>query len=145
MSSDFFVEPQTLFRSKGQIRTCLRRRYHSTLVLDTNPAASEPSFVNALSAEPSDVRLEFLDLRFQTLAVRAVLSRVDRLPLEGRVFEPKHIHLATEAFVLGLNILMFAFAHELIVARCGRFGGESNARGGARRSWPRTVRNHAEP
>lgn len=118
-------------------------------MLDTKLAASEPSFVNALSPEPFDVRLEFLDLRFQTLAVRAVLRSVDRLPLEGRVFEPQDIDLATETIVLGLNILIFAFAHELIVARWGRFGGESNARGGAptglAREPCRTPQNRVEP
>jgi len=95
--------------------------------------------VNALGAQPLDVRLELLDLRFQTLAVRVVLSCVDRLPLEGGVLEAQGIDLAAEAIVLGLNILVFAFAHELIVARCGRFGGESNARGGARRRWPENL------
>jgi hypothetical protein len=51
-----------------------------------------------------------------------VLDRVDQLTLEGRMFQPHGINLATKAIVLGLNIFICAFAHVPIVARCGRIG-----------------------
>jgi len=75
--------------------------------------------VHASRSQPLDVRLELLDLRFQTLAMRAVLCCVDRFTLEGRVFEPQG-YLATKPIVLGLNIFIVPVAHVPIVARCGR-------------------------
>lgn len=53
--------------------------------------------------------------------MRPVLSGVDRLTLERRVFEPQGINLAAKPVVLGLEIFIFPFAHVPIVARCGRW------------------------
>jgi hypothetical protein len=75
--------------------------------------------VHASRSQPLDVRLELFDLRFQTLAMRAVLCCVDRFTLEGRVFEPQDIDFATKPIVLGLDILIVPVAHGPIVARCG--------------------------
>lgn len=44
--------------------------------------------MKAMRSQPFDVRLQLLDLCFQSLSMRPVLCRVDRLTLEGRVFEP---------------------------------------------------------
>jgi len=67
--------------------------------------------VHATRSQPLDVRLELLDLRFQTLAMRAVLCYVDGFTLEGRVFEPEGIDFATKPIVLGLDIFIFPVAH----------------------------------
>lgn len=79
---------------------------------------SRDSVVNAFGAHPFAMRLQLFDLRFQSLPMRAVLCRVHRLTLEGRVFEPQRVNLSTKPIVLGLDI--FPFAHVPIVARCHR-------------------------
>ena len=76
--------------------------------------------MNALLSQPLDVRLELLDLRLQSLSMRPVLCRVDRLTLEGRMFEPQGVNLATKPIVLGLDIFLLPFGHVQIVARCRR-------------------------
>jgi hypothetical protein len=78
------------------------------------------SLVHPSCSQPLDVRLKLFDLRFQTLAMRAVLCCIDRFTLEGRVFEPQGIDLATKPIVLGVDTFIFPVAHVAIVARCGR-------------------------
>jgi hypothetical protein len=66
------------------------------------PRARRTSVVHAPRSQPLDMRLELFDLRFQALPMRAVFCCVDRFTLEGGMFEPQGIDLATKPIVLGL-------------------------------------------
>ena len=59
--------------------------------------------------------VELFDLRLEPLAMRPVFSRVDRLSFQRQVLGPKSVDLTPKPLVLDFDV--FAFAHQLIVAR----------------------------